>query len=1651
MCFQVKSPSKEEKTEKNTAQRAQKYNDKNPERITKSSRQKSEKKKKGKCGASPRFPIRSYNPLLLLLLLLVPAGALGSNQSTLDANKLALEAPRDGTCPRCAAMAGCSCCEAPCCDATAMRMRQHSWNSTANGLGLPIPWFPLSDEQFDLVFRVWLSVFLCLVVLIPELQVKHNPYTACRIGEASNPGPECNSEQSLATSLLAVLEQFRSKQSDNKTTGEPQVKRKPALASILLQCLQAAVAQGWSDEQVADRMVEKIHKHVGASVENVNTTPDSVGNSRFVRQSFYTQKPKPREIWKDYQKDFPELESKPQPKSKGKGLSATAANAAYPLRKGERKGKGKGKQVAPAVKGPPPSAPASAKCASFLAAAEWTAPVTLVSFSQFRKALDNGDSNLPGNILLTRDPDVVSQLQDLWSAHAVSHTLTVGLKTSHSSPGPLVSVWWNGTSPAKSPPQKVKFELTQSGKDEGPTIQAPEKVVIHDKVGPKMVTLRVLAPSWYRESCTNLQTKDTPADVIRQLASSSGQRVCLFTGGNWQAVQHKKGVILIGHLRFPQELATKILSCSGQQAVFLSILPSKHHEPKQVVWLPRKQGLSDESYLNVCRESSLQKKLPLAFRVTTPRRTPMDFKAKPPEKSKDVTFWYFTDNADQDTAHINIFPEGPRKRKNLPQSEWLAPVKKRWVDHESDSIKGGPPSVAPTQIDSSQNADSNKEKERGRSRSPARNGKGQATNAGSEPSTASSGAVSNSLLRDNPNFEEVDRGGCGDCFFRIAAHWQSIFQAKNIPSDKIHTEAAKLRLAAIEHIKKHRKEYLPFWSVDPGEPANFRGGHDIPESFDAYLKVAAKQGYWVDEVLFSALATRLGCIIIVFGWDTGAKFGLGGGPFSDDEATAGSCCSLSLPPATPGRSCVAPSCAESSLVLLAGMPARGSDIPRRFRLHGKQSDPFAAGGLEYTSVAAASDASARIICDDEIPTQPPPKRKAGGPAELDTPEYVWTCPYCDIVISAPTSKKRTEARSNHLANRHKDRKVNNKDVIRYLTPAIPVSPYIPQEERSWTCPVCEGGLPGMSKGQKEKSIKHHWETAHPGQNTPQNQAIWRTKRMKNKPKPELSKKLCERFDTTEKKDTSGHCTIRFHPHEDTLKAAATRRKKGFRSRAVTCSKCWRVQFRAGWTDSPCPGQVETPPEHGYLQQGRVWFRLRQNEPGTARQLAELWKTDIDTVDSTVLTSKQLADLKKEVLVQQGIELNSGPSADIMSVYTCNIRSGNGAWAFLDYAASRQNDELCVFALQETRLSPAEATAFRRASHKRGFRCFHTAGRESSDRWGQARQNGGVAWLIDKRLRTSRPCGKSGTHAQLLGIHVEGWYLANFYTPPDDASREVSSENELGCLIHDLCVHEGLHKVPWLMCGDANCTPDSPSLPGVFNLHQGQLLRIHEATRWEGTREIDWNVTSHFSGISQTPEKIKLVFADHFALKTVLAIHPKDLNARLLKKGPSWTRPNHLPTEDWQQLLADVWGRKSLSRPIEEAIMDRHRDSNQRWDIFLNQIDVLMRCAYNQVLDSNQEGCDRKTLQVASKNKRIKGGTPEFIHRTARRTNPIFKKGDMWLVKLRKRVARLYEVRRALQQRSVQPDSRLALSAPDLLRKLQLPENVTQKEVLKNFG
>ena len=63
----------------------------------------------------------------------------------------------------------------------------------------------------------------------------------------------------------------------------------------------------------------------------------------------------------------------------------------------------------------------------------------------------------------------------------------------------------------------------------------------------------------------------------------------------------------------------------------------------------------------------------------------------------------------------------------------------------------------------------------------------------------------------------------------------------------------------------------PLLGYDPQEPLQYHVNHDAAHDLVGYLKVDAKQQYWVDDLLLSVLSNRLGCIFVIFCWNEDAE------------------------------------------------------------------------------------------------------------------------------------------------------------------------------------------------------------------------------------------------------------------------------------------------------------------------------------------------------------------------------------------------------------------------------------------------------------------------------------------------------------------------------------------------------------------------------------------------------------------------------------------------------------------------------------------------------------------------------------------------------------------------------------------------------------
>ena len=115
-----------------------------------------------------------------------------------------------------------------------------------------------------------------------------------------------------------------------------------------------------------------------------------------------------------------------------------------------------------------------------------------------------------GNLVLTRDSGVVTELRHLWSAYELTHPLTVAV-VSTKGKGPS-ALFGGKRVTQKQRPVRVFLELVQVVSE--PIPRDAKKVSTPKKVGPRVNTYRLLAPRFYRQFVEGTPGQDRSAGVI---------------------------------------------------------------------------------------------------------------------------------------------------------------------------------------------------------------------------------------------------------------------------------------------------------------------------------------------------------------------------------------------------------------------------------------------------------------------------------------------------------------------------------------------------------------------------------------------------------------------------------------------------------------------------------------------------------------------------------------------------------------------------------------------------------------------------------------------------------------------------------------------------------------------------------------------------------------------------------------------------------------------------------------------------------------------------------------------------------------------------------------------------------------------------------
>ena len=324
------------------------------------------------------------------------------------------------------------------------------------------------------------------------------------------------------------------------------------------------------------------------------------------------------------------------------------------------------------------------------------------------------------------------------------------------------------------------------------------------------------------------------------------------------------------------------------------------------------------------------------------------------------------------------------------------------------------------------------------------------------------------------------------------------------------------------------------------------------------------------------------------------------------------------------------------------------------------------------------------------------------------------------------------------------------------------------------------------------------------------------------------------------------------------------------------------------------------------------------------------------------------------------------------------------------------------------MSEQEWEGFAKALKAKGFVGYYTPGLVSLGRYKTERYNGGVATIVHHTVRHTLGGCVQLEGCERQGVWLKDVHLINIYSPPE--SEGVSAE-----ALGQFWAKEGLDHARWLIVGDFNEVPEESLLRTVLTAHGGTYVGPAVPTRWEGERCIDWAVKSQVPakclGIEDTER-----FSDHHGFW--LHIDKQTVHHRKgrLKPAPLWTKPQALSQEDWRRELAEAWKRTNNTAIFKRLVALTRLNAapdyvQEEWDTFMSCLNSCFLSALSKLAARQDEvgAQTRKALKQAGLSAKGKPGTFQWVSEAVRASgNP--QPGEH-LRKLRRRLARLYEVRR----------------------------------------
>ena len=256
----------------------------------------------------------------------------------------------------------------------------------------------------------------------------------------------------------------------------------------------------------------------------------------------------------------------------------------------------------------------------------------------------------------------------------------------------------------------------------------------------------------------------------------------------------------------------------------------------------------------------------------------------------------------------------------------------------------------------------------------------------------------------------------------------------------------------------------------------------------------------------------------------------------------------------------------------------------------------------------------------------------------------------------------------------------------------------------------------------------------------------------------------------------------------------------------------------------------------------------------------------------------------------------------LTMWTINAGGLAGTWRVVHHIESLSGAERPhVICIQETSCSDMQWVTLQKYMSGKGFRGFHTGGREMGERHQttQYQWHRGIATFIDDSIASNLLGEHSWRGGQFHALTVDRLMLVNYYVAPRDEFIVQQT-----CKCQDF-FEEIQWKGRWIMLGDYNETFQGSWIATLATIYGGWQPDCNfQTTRWNGERVIDYAIANFDLPTLQTKEE-KL--SDHLVVSCTFDYsYQKDAPQWRFQSDCSYKRPMWLSKYRWQCLFDEAF-------------------------------------------------------------------------------------------------------------------------------------------------